>query len=339
MVWARSPPVPTMSIAPRRRCRASTRSDASSMASTMPTSSSTVSPFIRRATMKAAIWAGLAAPSRISAIVARLTARSSDPPSIRVPSTTGHPPCSAKPRSAMRGEPTPTALGGPPALPEDAAALLLGGAAPHALLLPDLQGELEAGLLHQRTPRRRPWRRRRRRRAAGKKISGSSPRHAAWRRQARSMVRGALRGSEGQVERSLCPPGRPDASPWRDRSSGQRRRCRRRAAPRPRRPGSGGGPPGSARTGSGRAGPSRSRPAPTPGTAAPPRGCAAADRGGRRPLPTPSRASTRAWRSAIVSTARVWTRCRDASRGRLDPFAPKVRESPPPPVSRRSPRR
>ena len=70
MVWARSPPVPTMSTADMPGSSV-TRSAAATMASTMPASSSTVSPFMRRATMNPAICAGVAAPSRISAMTAR----------------------------------------------------------------------------------------------------------------------------------------------------------------------------------------------------------------------------------------------------------------------------
>ncbi len=53
------------------------------MASTIPTSSGTVSPFMRRATMKAAICAGLAAPSRISAMLAWADVTIEVPPSMQ----------------------------------------------------------------------------------------------------------------------------------------------------------------------------------------------------------------------------------------------------------------
>ena len=43
---------------------------AASMASTIPDTSGTVSPFMRRATMNAAIWAEVASPARISPIAA-----------------------------------------------------------------------------------------------------------------------------------------------------------------------------------------------------------------------------------------------------------------------------
>ena len=113
------------------------------------TSSATVSPFIRRATMKAAIWAGLAAPSRISAIAtrARVARRGRRPPSAcRGPPATRR--ARRSPGQPWR-EPTAAGSGRPAALPQDAAALLLGGAAPHAFLLPALEGELQAGLLHR----------------------------------------------------------------------------------------------------------------------------------------------------------------------------------------------
>ena len=79
----------------------------SSMASTMPTSSSTVSPFIRRATTKAAIWAGLAAPSRISAIVARRTARV-ERPALHEGAEDDRPPAVLRRTTQVRhgGEPT-----------------------------------------------------------------------------------------------------------------------------------------------------------------------------------------------------------------------------------------
>jgi hypothetical protein len=69
MVWAWSPPVPTMSTT-GPSTSSTTGSLSASMASTRPRSSSTVSPFIRRATMNPAIWASDAAPARISAITA-----------------------------------------------------------------------------------------------------------------------------------------------------------------------------------------------------------------------------------------------------------------------------
>ena len=68
MVCARSPPVPTTSITGPLTSM-STWVAASNIASTIPTSSSTSSPFIRSATTNAAICAGLAAPSSTSAMV------------------------------------------------------------------------------------------------------------------------------------------------------------------------------------------------------------------------------------------------------------------------------
>ncbi len=64
------PPVPTMSTASEAWAPRSIGSEASSMASTMPDTSSTASPFIRRATMYAAICASEAAPARISLMAA-----------------------------------------------------------------------------------------------------------------------------------------------------------------------------------------------------------------------------------------------------------------------------
>ena len=123
----------------------STRSAASSMASTSPASSSTVSPFMRRATMNPAIWAGVAAPSRISAIGAPAAA-------------VGASQVAAGTMSVVRGRAghaleapsadaaVDAAQDGAAALADDAAALLLGGAAPDAFLLADAEGVLEAGL-------------------------------------------------------------------------------------------------------------------------------------------------------------------------------------------------
>ena len=74
-------------------------------------SSSTVSPFMRRATMNPAIWAGVAAPSRISAIAAR--ARSGvevGTADESVPRTAGHP---SKPSASVTGATrTPGGAGG-----------------------------------------------------------------------------------------------------------------------------------------------------------------------------------------------------------------------------------
>ncbi len=58
-LWRRvgPPPVPTMSTSGAASAGMVIGSDASSMASTMPATSSTASPFMRRATMYAAIWA------------------------------------------------------------------------------------------------------------------------------------------------------------------------------------------------------------------------------------------------------------------------------------------
>src|SRR5690606_24435457 len=134
IVWARSPPVPTMSTTSTSG-GSSRRSGAASMASSMPLSSSTVSPFIRRATMKAAICAEVAAPSSTSAMASRARSAGRSRPAVRSARTDGHP-------SKAMGS------GGPTALADDAPPLPLGGAAPHALLLADRQGVLEAGFAH-----------------------------------------------------------------------------------------------------------------------------------------------------------------------------------------------
>src|SRR5436190_12903353 len=62
-LWLRSPPVPHVSMASGP---ASTRSAKSSMVRTRPVISSMVSPLVRRAMAKPAIWAGVALPSRMS---------------------------------------------------------------------------------------------------------------------------------------------------------------------------------------------------------------------------------------------------------------------------------
>ena len=96
IVWLRSPPVPTMSTAwSRRPAGSGTSSAASSMAASRPVSSSTDSPFIRRATTKPASWAGVAAPSRISASAAWACSAVRSWPATSGPSTAGHPPRSA----------------------------------------------------------------------------------------------------------------------------------------------------------------------------------------------------------------------------------------------------
>ena len=65
------------------------------MAPSRPVISSTVSPFMRSATQKAAIWADVARPSRISVIAAAADADGRSTPRDRAPSTAGHPPRSA----------------------------------------------------------------------------------------------------------------------------------------------------------------------------------------------------------------------------------------------------
>ena len=63
-----SPPVPQVSTTTDER--ASIRVAFCRMIRAAPVTSSTVSPFIRSAVMKAAIWAGVASPSMISVMTA-----------------------------------------------------------------------------------------------------------------------------------------------------------------------------------------------------------------------------------------------------------------------------
>ena len=68
MVPLRSPPVPQVSTRRSAKVGATTtRSEAASMAATKPVISDTVSPLQRSPNRKAAIWAGVALPSRMSA--------------------------------------------------------------------------------------------------------------------------------------------------------------------------------------------------------------------------------------------------------------------------------
>ena len=72
MLWLRSPPVPTTSMARSTNIvRQVTRYAAASMASSIPVSSSTVSPFTRSATTKAASWAGVACLEQSRSMAAR----------------------------------------------------------------------------------------------------------------------------------------------------------------------------------------------------------------------------------------------------------------------------
>ena len=93
IVPLRSPPVPQVST--RRSASESgtrTRSAASIMAPTSPVISSTVSPLHRIPKMNAAIWAGVALPSRMSAMAARASCWARWPPDTRRARTAGHPP-------------------------------------------------------------------------------------------------------------------------------------------------------------------------------------------------------------------------------------------------------
>jgi len=81
--------MPTMSIA----SGATVRTVASAcIASTMPVSSSIVSPFMRMATMKAAIWLSAARPASISASTIWVCAAVRSWPAWRVPRMVAHPP-------------------------------------------------------------------------------------------------------------------------------------------------------------------------------------------------------------------------------------------------------
>ena len=72
----RSPPVPQVSTTSGSSTRM--RTAFSRMTRTDPTTSSTVSPFIRNAVRYAAIWAGVAAPSMISRITPSASASESE---------------------------------------------------------------------------------------------------------------------------------------------------------------------------------------------------------------------------------------------------------------------
>ena len=83
------------------------------MASSIPPISEVVSPFIRRATMNPAIWAGVASPARISVMAARASTGVRSRREVSAPSTPGQPPSSASVgvasrsgASAMPGEPS-----------------------------------------------------------------------------------------------------------------------------------------------------------------------------------------------------------------------------------------
>ena len=140
IVPARSPPVPQVSTGSMPSGRVM-RSAASSMAWRRATSSSTVSPFMRRPTTKPAIWAGLASPARISPIAARATAGSRSRPAVTSPSTAGQPANGSVTRAGDHSV-------GPATLADDPATFLLGGATPDPVPLPRPQGVLEASLLH-----------------------------------------------------------------------------------------------------------------------------------------------------------------------------------------------
>ena len=122
-VCAPSPPVPTMSTT-GERCGV-TGTTCSRIASAKPAISSAVSPFVRRATRKPAIWAGVASPSMIEPISSCASSRERWCPSssswIAGPTITGgssspsraragsarSPGGTARPRSAARWWRTP----------------------------------------------------------------------------------------------------------------------------------------------------------------------------------------------------------------------------------------
>ena len=125
----RSPPVPQVSTRPSGPST-TTGVTCSNMAPSSPVISSTVSPFMRRATQKAAIWADVARPSRISVIAAAAEAAGRSTRRLRAPSTAGQPPRSAKlmaenvPPATARCVPTPARARTPEATRAQAAAVL-----------------------------------------------------------------------------------------------------------------------------------------------------------------------------------------------------------------------
>ena len=65
-----SPPVPQVSMRPRPAASSGTVSEAARIAESRPTSSSAVSPLVRRAITNPAICAGVASPLKISVMAA-----------------------------------------------------------------------------------------------------------------------------------------------------------------------------------------------------------------------------------------------------------------------------
>ena len=85
-VFARSPPVPTMSTA---RTGTSTRTACDSMLSTRPDTSAAVSPLARSATAKPASWADVASPAIIRSITQPVSATSRCSPASSLVSSAG----------------------------------------------------------------------------------------------------------------------------------------------------------------------------------------------------------------------------------------------------------
>src|SRR5581483_3625795 len=102
-----------------------------------------VSPLMRRPTAKAAIWAGVASPRRISAIAAAASSRKRSAPAHSGARTAGQPPISSS------NAKTAGRLRGAAALAQDPAAFPLGRATPDPLALAAGQGELQAWLAHR----------------------------------------------------------------------------------------------------------------------------------------------------------------------------------------------
>ena len=91
-----SPPVPTMSIA-RAAISAgrSTRAEALRTSASIPSSSTALSPFVRKPITSAAIWADVASPSSTVRIAARDSFNDKSVPAEIFPSTTAQPPTSS----------------------------------------------------------------------------------------------------------------------------------------------------------------------------------------------------------------------------------------------------
>ena len=177
---AEEPPVPTRSIV-GDGSSSSSGAAAASIASTSPSTSSTDSPFIRSATMNAAIWASVASPASTTssaragdrgAQVATGGQLAQQPrpgtdlrerphlcrprrPGVRRPAQRAAPSTSRPTPSvgaAHRTQATATT--------DDALALTLGGTTPDAVVLAVADGVLQAVLLHRALGSRPPWPRR-----------------------------------------------------------------------------------------------------------------------------------------------------------------------------------